>query len=508
MLPEMTSVGGGAVLNKKLTKARGKMVKPILKTAKKLSHSEKNSLDLDRGWDEQSIEQLENGEWDEKAFHGGLSGAMGVESNVVSVPGGGSSIRAKFHHGRTSSQTSTGSGPRGFIHPFAQAPRTSTPPLSYANSLASFDNTAANTINSTHNGRDCSPTITENEDDFDDCDSPPQHRHNHSSAPPPALSSQSNISNPRRPSLQSQRTGSYTEAPTSEPPSLRINTAGGTSRSVSGATVISRLANGTSISTTSQPDLPLTNSVSVSVGTTLDSPTGSPGAGTINNSSSGATQMSPLRSSLDMANFPRLRSRSELDTANRAEKIRAARRKFEERENIKEEKYDREMIKKRERRDTKEASRIEKGAPARPSIHRKNTGNSLSNVISSPTHASSGIHAVFGRKGASWTEGTAVSNSSRPDLDGAYTSSSAPQMGTIGRRHTDSPNAEKQMGFMSRKYDSVPLETPPAFGPNVDAVRFEQTRPRRGSGPKRRTQSYWAGFVLWLRTKLLRLGGR
>ncbi|KAK0664589.1 hypothetical protein QBC41DRAFT_17589 [Cercophora samala] len=508
MLPEMTSVGGGAVLNKKLTKARGKMVKPILKTAKnlKLSHSEKNSLDLDRGWDEQSIEQLENGEWDEKAFHGGLSGgAMCVESNVVSVPGGGSSIRAKFHHGRTPSQASTGSGPRGgaFIHPFAQAPRTSTPPLSYATSLASFDNnTAANTINSTHNERTCSPTITENEDDFDDFDSPSQqhnHSHSHSSAPPPALSSQSNLSNPRRPSLQSQRTGSYTEA-TSKAPSLRINTTGGTSRSTSGATVISRLANGT-ISTTSQSDLHLTN-------TTIDSPTGSLGAGTINNSSSGTTQMSPLRSSLDMANFPRLRSRSELDTANRAEKIRAARRKFEERENIKEEKYDREMIKKRERRDTKEASRIEKGAPARPSIHRKNTGNSLSNVISPPAHASSGIQAVFGRKGASWTEGTAVSNSSRQDLDGAYTSSSAPQVGTINRRHTDSPSAEEQMRFMSRKYDSVPLETPPAFGPNVDAVRFEQTRPRRGSGPKRKTQSYWAGFVLWLRTKLLRLGGR
>ncbi|KAK0747751.1 hypothetical protein B0T21DRAFT_277656 [Apiosordaria backusii] len=494
----MTSVGGGAVLNKKLTKARGKMVKPILKTAKKLSHSEKNSLDLDRGWDEQSIEQLENGEWDEKAFHGGfpgLAGAMGVESNVVSIPGGGSSIRAKFHHGRTPSQASTGSGPRGgaFIHPFAQAPRTSTPPLSYANSLASFDNTAANTINSTHNGRDCSPTITENEDDFDDFDSPSQHHtrsHNHSSAPPPALSSQSNLSNPRRPSLQSQRTGSYTEVPTSKPPSLRINTTGGTSRSVSGATVISRLANGTSISTTSQSDLHLTNSVSVSLGTTLDSPTGSLGAGTTNNSSSGATQMSPLRSSLDMANFPRLRSRSELDTANRAENIRAARRKFEEREKIKEEKYDREMIKKRERRDTKEATRIEKGAPARPSINRKNTGNSLSSVVSPPHH------------------GSGVSNSSRHDLDGGYTSSSAPQVGTIGRRHTDSPSAEKQMGFMSRKYDSVPLETPPAFGPNVDAVRFEQTRPRRGSNTKRKTQSYWAGFVLWLRTKLLRLGGR
>ncbi len=65
------------------------------------------------------------------------------------------------------------------------------------------------------------------------------------------------------------------------------------------------------------------------------------------------------------------------------------------------------------------------------------------------------------------------------------------------------------MDFAARRYDNVQLNTPPAFGVSVDDVRFEQTRPRRrSSGAKRRTQGYWQGFLLWLRTKLLRMGSR
>lgn len=487
ILPEMTSLGApvtGAA--NKLTKAKGKVVKPILK---KLSHSPKNSLDLDRGWDEQTIEQMESSGYVSSRANSVMDGKFGyVDGGGVGIGAGGSSVRAKgfLNHGRSGSQTSTGSGPRGaFVHPFAQAPRTSTPPLSYANSLASFD--ANNAGGAAAAPRDCSPTITENEDD-EGCDT--------------VLANPSFV--PSRPSMQSQRTSSYSDA-TVKPPSLRINTTGTAGRSASGATVVSRLAHGSGISTPSQSDLHLANSVGVSAAGTLDSPTGSLCAVTINNSSSGATQMSPLRSSLDMAGFPRLRSRSEMDTASRAENIRAARRKFEEREKIKEEKYDREMIKKRERKDTKEAARIERGEVIRPSIHRKNTSSSTGSV-SSPTQP-----GVFSRKGASWTEGAGYAgHSSRNDLSAVleHGYSSAPAGGLISRRHTDSPKAEKQMGFMSRKYDSVPLETPPAFGPGVDEVRFETTRPRRSTKTKRRTQGYWHEFLLWLRTKLLRLRGR
>jgi hypothetical protein len=196
------------------------------------------------------------------------------------------------------------------------------------------------------------------------------------------------------------------------------------------------------------------------------------------------------------AGFPRLRSRSEVDTATRVENIRAARRKFEERERVKEEKYDREMIRKRERRDTKEATRIEKGeAPSRPP-NRKKTATGLSTVSepgAKPSKSILGVHSPhFGIS--------------------APAGSAAGGLG-IGRRHTDSPvtttpKGEKPVGFAARRYESVSLEPPPVFDVTVDDVRFEQTRPRRGSGAKRKTQGYWQGFLLWLRTKLLRLSAR
>jgi hypothetical protein len=494
----MASLGihpGGAA--NKITKARGKMVKPILK---KLSHSEKNSLDLDRGWDEQQVEQLDVDGWDggfgyvgqarDVSFGLGAAGSDGVSAGI----GGGSGIRSgsnlKFQHGRSASQTSAGSGPRGaFVHPFAQTPRTSTPPLSYANSLASFDN-----------ARDCSPTITENEDDdgFDVTVTtyPHQHMlaHGHAQQPPSASMSQSNI---RRPSLNSQRTSSFPpETPASKPPSLRINTGG---RSISGTTAASsRFAHG-SLASASHSDLLLdTHNLSVSLTGTLDSPTGSLGAGSVIAShQQQQSQISPLRTSLEMvgAGFPRLRSRSEVDTATRVENIRAARRKFEERERVKEEKYDREMIRKRERRDTKEAARIEKGeAPSRTS-NRKKTATGLSTVSEPSARPSKGILGVH------------------PPHFGipSPTGSAAGGLG-LGRRHTDTAatpaKGEKPVGFAARRYESVGLDPPPVFDVTVDDVRFEQTRPRRGSGAKRKTQGYWQGFLLWLRTKLLRLSAR
>jgi hypothetical protein len=197
------------------------------------------------------------------------------------------------------------------------------------------------------------------------------------------------------------------------------------------------------------------------------------------------------------AGFPRLRARSELDTATRVENIRAARRKFEERERAKEEKHDREMIRKRERRDNKEATRIEKGEePRRASMHSKRTPTGLS-TVSEPGPKSS--KAKLGVHGASRL------GLSAPAEHGSV------GLGIGKRRHTDSPTTmakgEKPVGFAARRYESVSLETPPAFGVTVDDVRFEQTA-RRGSGAKRKTQGYWQGFVLWLRTKLLRMGGR
>jgi hypothetical protein len=503
----MASFGGhsGGSSNK-ITKPRAKMqvVKPILK---KLSHSEKNSLDLDRGWEEQAIEQMEQshhawgGQYGSRssstkdvtfAFaaggidaHGHVVGtATGAAIASVGLAAGavGSNSRGKFQHARSASQASTGSTSRGgFVHPFQQTPRTSTPPLSYANSLASFDN-----------ARDYSPTITENDDDELTqalSQQPPLHSHH-----PPPTHSQSNL---RRPSLASQRTASSTDI-TSPAGPLRVATGRSTPAPAS------RLALGSLTTTASQSDLHLNLNLGA-----LDSPS-NPAAPALASPSSSASvaPMSPLRSSLEAAGFPRLRSRSELDTAARAENIRAARRKFEERERAKEEKYDREMIKKRERRDNKQASRVEKesarkassseerpsalptisASSQRPAASRKSTPTSISAGSAPATIASGGLSLGKGF----WSGG----NASRDALqDEAVTGEKPP------------------MTFASRQYESVPpgATSPPSFGPapppGVGDVRFEQARPRRGSNAKRRTQSYWQGFILWLRTKFLRMGG-
>ncbi|KAK1752565.1 hypothetical protein QBC47DRAFT_424754 [Echria macrotheca] len=514
-----------------ITKPRAKVhvVKPILK---KLSHSEKNSLDLDRGWDEQVA--ADHGSSASMGWGGGHYGSRSSSTRDVSFggftgafgPGGdasGASASAagaagalittagaggagaatssssttaatrKFTHGRSASQASTGSTSRGaFVHPFQQTPRTSTPPLSYANSLASFDN-----------ARDYSPTITENEDD--DQLTHPLHHHHHHHQLPPSLS-QSNI---RRPSLaSSQRTSSFTDisAAAGAPP-LRVSTGG---KSV--PALVSRLAHGSSLTATaSHSDLHLDLS--------LDSPGTFPQPSIASPTSSvSVAPMSPLRSSLEGVGFPRLRSRSELDTAARAENIREARRKFEERERVKEEKYAREMIRKRERRDAKEAIRIEKGVSARkgsmgdveypptsfqapsqrPPASRKHTPTNLS-AASAPAavgNLSSGGLSLGGK--GFWT-----GNNSRDALAG------------YGKHDNNEITTEKQpMDFASRQYESVPDgETPPpAFGQTpltgASGVRFEQARPRRGSAAKRKTQSYWQGFILWLRTKILRISGK
>lgn len=505
----------------KITKTRVpkvKVVKPILK---KLAHSEKNSLDLNRGWEEQSVEQLDN------SFAQAWNGNYGPRSNSAkdvsfvfpptgatygstgdvggsatagtgAIVGGGvggnggsggsSNSRAKFQHGRSASQASTGSGPRGaFVHPFQQIPRTATPPLSrsYANSLASFDN----------GPRDYSPTITENEDDVLESQPNTQAQTAHSGNilhhTPPSFSQV----NARRPSLASQRTASFSDINAST--SIPRASAGRTS--AAGIASSSRLAHG--ILTASHSDLHL----NLSQGG--HSPTGSLGGGfppSLASPTSSVAPMSPLRSSLDAASFPRLRSRSELDSAARAESIRAARRKFEERERAKEEKYDREMIKKRERRDNKEASRIEKEAAARktsmsgseaarPGVSRKSTTDM---TIATACSGGSG-------------SGKSTETSRRDVSSASFWT--PPRSSTTGtRRNTDEmPSSAEKIGFAARKYESVPAtQAPPAFGTGVDDVRFEPARPRRTNTAKRKTQGYWQGFVLWFRTKLLRISGR
>ncbi|KAE9368181.1 hypothetical protein N431DRAFT_347600 [Stipitochalara longipes BDJ] len=277
------------------TKSRTK-VKPILR---KLTQSEKNSLDLDRP----AAEQDGLGIYD---YGTGSRSSHDVNVNFTTSMGMG----RRGYHNRSTSGTSqfsiatTGSGQRtgSFVHPFQQTPRPYTPPLavsSYQNSLRESD----------------SPSNSPTEED-DPTNSNNNTLQNYRSA--------SNLSNHRNPSL----TAATSSPPTSQlapQPLLRIQTKQSSS---------SRLALATS---------------HTSLHNDLTSPTDTP---TMSPSSA-------MRTSMDKG-F-RIRSRSELDSRGRTETIQEARRKFQEKELAKEEKAAREEIRALEKRNQKEARQIERG---------------------------------------------------------------------------------------------------------------------------------------------------
>lgn len=177
--------------------------------------------------------------------------------------------------------------------------------------------------------------------------------------------------------------------------------------------------------------------------------------------------MSPLRTSLEGA-F-RLRSRSEVDTGCRREDIREARRKFEEVERIKQEKYEAEQRRKAERKQEK----------------RKNTNGSEMSSVGRPS---------FSRKRTPPSTGAQAKRVKSGD--------SAGRAGMMNEK----VGGVEGFGFMSSNYASTEGGATPSFGPDVHDIRFE--RPRRSTTTKRKTQSYWTSFMLWLRTRLFKLGRR
>lgn len=535
------------------SKPRGKMVKPILK---RLSHSEKNSLDLDRGWDEQE-EQFQyrssptwNSTWapTKAAPTSGTSAGMGLgmmgssgytgSTVAIEVDEGRNSISGlRYHHTRTVSGTShisvsssgsgSGSGmgmaaptsiPRSnggsgaggtFAHPFQQTPRTATPTLSYQNSLASSS--------LLDGSRDYSPTIAEDEDcnynynsgqptdpassavprDADPASSSTSvHTHlnnnniNNNKPVSPNARSQPILAspNPNRPSLSSQRTSSYSDNSPRQP-ALRITTITRTASTATAPVPSSRLAN-----VASRSELHMSSSQD------LPSPVASPTASQHNilvspSSPRAPAPMSPIsRSSFEAVNF-RLRSKSELDTATRADHLREARRKFEARERLKEEKYAREEIKRRERAENKRAQALEKEAIA----CRKERDLARQRAETIALAEAMPLNSKHSRKISSNT-------SARPSLQRSPSSH-------LGRASLDpekfasgSYDPEK---FASGNYESMETSTPPAFGQQAGrggskGASFDAPR-RAHTAAKRRTHGAWQAFILWLRTRLLKL---
>lgn len=443
----------------KITKARSRQtVKPILKKLQPHSHSEKNSLDLDRSWDEQA--QLGYSSYSPSGANEAAGHGFGPSYTPTAMMPGhvarpvrdvsfslsatelstGGARSNKYSHARSTSGTShisvatSGSGGRNgsFVHPFQQTPRTSTPPLSYANSLASLDNPTA--------PRDYSPTITEDDDDTE--------AQNYQSNRPFPPSSTGH----RRPSLASQRTSSLSDVNQSlyNPVNPRSGSAAATRKTHQ---IVTKSRSDLHLNTASTPILDSAAS-SASPPTSFISPQ-------MMGTSSSASAMSPLRTSLDMNGF-RIRSRSEVDTATRQEHVREARRKFEEKERAKEEKYAREQIRKQERAESKEAHRLAK----------------------SYSH---------GRKGSL--------GNSRISCD--RTSSKSDIRPVPSRKNTGNGTSENEkVGFATRSYDTVKTAQTPAS--RAEHVHFASTR----RSTKRRTTGTWTAFVLWLRTRLLKLGRR
>jgi hypothetical protein len=481
----------------KISKSRGRtVVKPILKKLHSHHSDRESSLDLDRGWDDQPSPGFAAGPdfgstYDsdgsshhyqyQHQYHSSQGGGTGMGTTTAarsardvsftlpaaadmaaSVLGGGPrSLNNKYSHVRstsgnshTSSIATTTSGRNGgtFIHPFQQTPHTSTPPLlSYANSRASFDNGMATGY---------SPTITEDDDDVD----PYSSFHSTSTAPRPAVYQSAFHQHPnhRRPSMASQRTSSLSDATqTVRNPAARSNS--GSTRPLPPPSLNQSKSelNPSSLSSLAA-DSPLSSTTPMVTATTTLSSIQTTNA---SSSSPSATPLSPLRSSLDMGGF-RLRSRSEVDTSTHQEQVREARRKFEAKERAKEEKYAREQLRKQERAESKVAHKQEK------SHSRLRKGSSGHGSVSSST-MSSGTDLR-------------ISSSSRkhgPGLGLGY--------------------AQEKVDFSLPDHE-IPLAGGQTAPSRADEVQFKS--PKRSKTAKRKTMGVWTAFMLWLRTRLLKMG--
>jgi hypothetical protein len=312
-----------------------------------------------------------------------------------------SSGRRGYHNRSTSaaSQFSTAtsaSGPRAgsFIHPFQQTPRPYTPPLaaSYQNSLHESDHSH-------------SPAPTEDED---------QQRR--------TLRSASNLSN-RPPSLSSPASPVPN---THQQPSLRIQTQQPPS---------SRIALATSHSSQQNYLGPLSP---------IDHPS----------SLDTMTPASTLRTSFDKG-F-RLRSRSDVDTRDRAQTIQEARRRFQEKEQAKEEKAAREEIRQLEKRNQKEALKIERS-------HRQSTAS----------------------------DGTR-SKRSKSDLTMQNEKRGSPGEGPFVRGHGNPSGVASP--YSAPWEDFEEQQTPHSYSATISA--------------KKRTHSAWTKLMMWIRTRFIRIKGK
>ncbi|KAM0276579.1 hypothetical protein ACHAQH_006584 [Verticillium albo-atrum] len=503
----------------KLTKSRSKaVVKPILK--KMGSQSAKSSLDIDRAWEE----QIHYGSH-------GWGGGVGRERDVsfttstteldnsgYSNSNNNANHRSKYSHARSTSgashasiATSSGSGPGGyrngsFVHPFQQTPRTSTPPLSYANSLASLDQPVQQ---SNSNPRDYSPTITEDEDlDYD-----PGYNYHHraNSLQPHSRSlSQNNLnasagftntntagntsnSSPRRPSLASQRTSSLSDV-TQNP--LRINTSN-RSMSNSGGSRLANVSSTSDINLLSESyDSPGALSLATSPPSS-NAPVLSPHSAAATSPISLSTSASAMGLRTSLEGF-RLRSRSELGSDYHQERIRVERQKWQDKERAKQQKRDEKEYKRRARGDHHRTHSDVRDPQAEAAAEALIKARAAALDIGLDDHTYiRGDTATDGNFGdtsfAEFKEPKRRARSSEERRRAKKQTAAAACGASLSPVTSQHAMSEKSVPtFATRGYASVAAQ----------GVAFET--PPRSRTAKRKTQSAWTTFTLWFKSLLLK----
>ncbi|CRK21525.1 hypothetical protein BN1708_013149 [Verticillium longisporum] len=403
----------------------------------------------------------------------------------------------------------TMTGPGGyrsgsFVHPFQQTPRTSTPPLSYANSLASLDQP---TQQGNNNSRDYSPTITEDEDlDFD-----PSYSYNHPAnglQPQSRSLSQNNLHNyaantntagntsNSSPRAGSERSVACRRERLQNQNPLRINTSN-RSTSVSGG---SRLAN---VSSTSDLNL-LSESYdspgALSLATSPPSsstPAFSPHSFTATSPVSLSTSASAMGLRTLLEGF-RLRSRSELGSDYHQERIRIERQKWQDKERAKQQKRLLFLVFAAARGDhhrTESDARDQQVEAAAEALIKARAA-ALDDGLDDHTfiRSDTAVESTYG--GASFAEFKELPRRARSSEE---------------RRRTRKKTAAASVPRSNRGQCSVvrySLKSVPTFAARgyasvaAQGVAFET--PPRGRTAKRKTQSAWTTFTLWFKSLLLK----
>ena len=144
----------------------------------------------------------------------------------------------------------------------------------------------------------------------------------------------------------------------------------------------------------------------------------------------------------------RIRSRSEVDTRARTETVQEARRKFQEKEQAKDEKAAREEIRAMEKRNQKEARQIERG-------HRRSSASD----------------------------------------------------GTRNKRSKSDLATHEKNGPIGREYGSVPFETLP-LPRNMEGLEQRHRSNTGFSNTKKKTHNMFTKALMWIRTRFIRMGGK